>query len=992
MVQVPTLGYKRNKYLKTLTNEYKMNFILYDSAGNYTIKSLSQSLGGTPSAVCFLAKQLTQLKQKVTIVNNTSISETIDGIHHLPLQQCIKNPKHCDIFIVLNDPSDLYYQKSIQTNPNTLYALYIHNDISTFVPKIQEKYEQTHCIELVDLFIFVSEWIQNRYESKFDIPKYKSLLLKNSIGSIFENLLKTPNYQKQLNTMMYCSAPDRGLEYLLTIFPKVQEKFPSSKLTIRSGSSLYNKNNKEIPFKNEFQKIANIDLAEPVSQSELAILLMNNDILSYPSNTPESSCISILQAMACGCIIVTSDLGALPETTPAFNYIVPFDKNSTEFIKNYRTTLEKVLSLSKKEKDIIRDKNRQYIIDNYLGEKITRQFLKEITKIYPSRIQYIDSIYHNMIQQFMEYYNKGEFFNCIKTFDEQSKYFCKNQDYYTLMLNLGVCYYKLKYYDHARKYFKICLTMNDDFNINKNLAVLEMDAKNDTKGMEYMEKALLHEFDLTIANLLGSKKHFHNLIEAYQLYQKILYIDPFNCTAIANIHEIDILLNLDNPEKIKQCERNMLKTLMTASTKNIRDFVNNAIVNYVITELYLENKDPLEHSTHIINLMETLFIGDPELAKITLNFNRFVFQPKLRVGYIGSDFKTHPVGFMFYNILKHHDTSKLDIYCYDMRYKKPDQDIVHQKMLNLNNSTFRYLGEESDSLILSTICKDNLDILVEMMGFTNNSKIYLLKYKPARIIVSYFAYPGTSGFSEIDYKLTDHYTTPPELQKLYVEKLWCLPNGFQTYQNCFYQVQAQKRYNREDPYTIQLGYFNNPKKLSPTMIKIFSHILIMLPEAKLFFRYCLFYNCAFYRTYLKQKFIKEGVKEEQISIALCANISNYLDSYNDIDISLDPHPYNGGMTSHESLWMNTPFITLEGNTYHSRVGVSLLSHMNMEKYIAKNKGEYIQKTVDLARSTEELHLLHKTIRSKMETISLGNPELFTRSLEEAYQQMKEKYV
>ena len=969
-----------------------MNFILYDSSADYTIKSLSQSLGGTPSAVCFLAKQLTQLNQKVTLVNNILKTEIIDGVEHISRNEFKSNSKPCDIFIVLNDPSDLYYQKSIQNNSNTLYALYIHNDISTFIPSMQQKFKHEHFLELVDLFIFVSGWIQNRYECKFDIPKYKSLLLKNSIGDVFECLLKTPNYEKQLNSMIYCSAPDRGLEYFLTIFPKVQEKFPQSKLTIRSGMSLYNKNNTEIPWKNEFKTIPNVDLTAPVSQYELSTLLMNHDILTYPSNTAESSCIVILQAMACGCIIVTSDLGALPETTPSYNYIVHYDKNSTEFKKNYTTTLEKVLSLSTKEKNIIRDKNRQYIIEHYMSQNNIRQFLNQVAKIFTARNQYIDSNYSVMIQQFMEYYNKEEFLNCIKTFNEQSKYFCKNQEYYTLMLNLGVSYYKLKYYDHARKYFKICLDMKDDFNINKNLAVLEIEDKNDAKSMEYMERALLHEFDLNIANLLSSKKHFNNLMEAYQLYQKILYIDPFNYVAIANIHEIDILLNLDNPEKIKQCERNMLKTLMTASTKNIRNFVNNAIVNYVITELYLENKDPLEHSTHIINLMETLFVEEPELAQITLNFNRFVFQHKLRVGYIGSDFKTHPVGFMFYNILKHHDKSKLDIYCYDLRYKKPEQDMVHQKMLNLDNSTFRYLGEESDSVILSTICKDNLDILVEMMGFTNNSKIYLLKYKPARIIVSYFAYPGTSGIPEIDYKLTDQYTTPPELQKLYVEKLWCLPNGFQTYQNNFYPVEALKRYNREDSYIIRLGYFNNPKKLSPTMIKIFSHILIMLPEAKLFFRYCLFYNCAFYRTYLKQKFIKEGVKEEQINISLCSNIAEYLDSYNDIDISLDPHPYNGGMTSHESLWMNTPFITLEGKTYHSRVGVSLLSHMNMEKYIAKNKGEYIQKTVDLGRNIEELHLLHSTIRSKMETISLGNPELFTRTLEEAYQQMKEKYI
>jgi hypothetical protein len=123
-----------------------MHFILYDSM-SYTIKSLSQSLGGTQSAVCFLAKKLTQLHQKVTLVNNTSSTENIDGVEHVSRMEYNKNPKLCDIFIVLNDPSDLYNIKSIQNNSNTLYALYIHNDISTLIHKIQEKYEQKHFLD-----------------------------------------------------------------------------------------------------------------------------------------------------------------------------------------------------------------------------------------------------------------------------------------------------------------------------------------------------------------------------------------------------------------------------------------------------------------------------------------------------------------------------------------------------------------------------------------------------------------------------------------------------------------------------------------------------------------------------------------------------------------------------------------------------------------------------------------------------------------------------
>lgn len=970
-----------------------MHFILYDGSTEYTVQSVeNQSLGGTQTTVCTLAKHLVTLQQNVTLVNRVKETKVIDGVEHLFWEEFLNNPKTCDVCIVLHDPSHLFTIKSNWKDSNTLFVLYIHNDISTYVPRIQESYQLQHFIDMVDAFLFVSHWIQNRYECKFDIPKYKSMLLKNTTGNIFEKMLKAPNYQKTRNSLIYCSSPDRGLHYLLSIFPTIQKKIPDAKLTIRSGMQLYDKNSTEIPYKNEFDVIKNIDQSLPVNQLTLANLFMSHDILVYPSNTEESSCLVILQAMACGCIIVTSDLGALKETTPPYNFIVSFDKNPAQFVNAFTVSLEKVLQLTDKEKADIRNKNRQYIIENYLAENNIRNFLSEITNLYSQKCNYIQNHHFNLIQTFMDHYNHERFDCCIKCMNERSKYFTNSGEYYTIMLNLGVCYYKLKLYHHARIHFRICLKLNNDFNVNKNLALLEMDANDDAKAFEYFEQALIKKFDLTVANLLSSKKHYNNLIEAYQLYQRILYIDPFNHYAIANIHEIDILLNLENQERIQQCEQNLLNTLMKASMQNERSFVNTAIVNYVITGLYIENKDPIEHSKHITQIMDTLFIEQTECKSIVKNFNRFVFQPKLRIGYIGSDFKTHPVGFMFYNILKNHDTSKLDIFCYDLRYKEADLDNVHQEMIKLNIGTFRYLGQQSDVAILKTLVDDNLDILVEMMGFTNNSKIYLLKYKPARIIVSYFAYPGTSGIKEIDYKLTDKYTAPIELQKLYVEKLWHLPHGFQTYDNVFYCVQATKRYARCHPYVIHLGYFNNPKKLSPTMIKIFSQILVLCPEAKLFFRYCLFYNCAFYRAYLTQKFVKEGVHPDQISIEHCANIAHYLDSYNDIDISLDPHPYNGGMTSHESLWMNTPFITLEGKTYHSRVGVSLLNHMNMERYIAKNKGEYIQKTVDLARNTKELHLLHETIRSKMETKSLGNPELFTRTLEEAYQQMKEEYI
>lgn len=969
-----------------------MNFILYDSCSEYTINSLKNSLGGTQSAVLYLAQELEKLNNKVTLVNQTKINQNIENIQHIPMNQFDPNSINIDIFIVLNNPVDILLQKFKITNANVLYVLYIHNDITKFIPEIADNFDQRHILEMTDLFIFVSEWIQHRYEIKFDIPKYKSIILKNGTGNIFENILKNPIPNKKKNSLIYCSSPDRGLEYLIHIFPKIQQKISSASLTIRSGLSLYNKNIKDVLYKNEFDNISNVDYSEPVSQENLSKLLIEHEILAYPSNTAESSCIVILQAMAAGCIIVTSDLGALPETTPSNNFIVPFDDDANIFIANFTKCLEKVCNLSNQEKQNIKDKNRQYVKENYLCEKNVSTFLITIQNIYNSRHNYINNIYPNSLQTLLTHFQKGEFQNFIDVFfNSKIKYYRTVSEYYTVILNLGVSYYFLNHYNYARKYFKTALAIQDDFNVNKNLAKLETDANNDSKSIEYLQKCLKHNFDIGIADMLAVKLHHNNMIDAYEIYQRILYINPYHPTAIVNQYEIDIMLNLDNIDKINACEQIMLKTIMMAHNKNYTYFVNNAVVNYLITDLYLENKTPSEHFQKLKNLMNTLFLENDECKQICLNFNRFYFHTKLRIGYISSDFKVHPVGFMFYNILKNH-SNNIDIFCYDLRYKKPEHsDIVHQAMINLNKTQIRYIAEETDENILKTIINDDLDILIEMMGFTNNSKMYLLKYKPARILISYFAYPGSCGIKEIDYKLTDSFATPSNLQEYYTEKLWYLPFGFQTYENTFFNVDAKKRYNRESPYTIHLGYFNNPKKLSPTMIKVYSNILLQMPNAKLFMRYCLFYNCSFYKTFLKQKFLNEGVKEEQVDISHCAKVYEYLDSYNNIDISLDPYPYNGGITSHESLWMNTPFITLEGKTYHSRVGVSLLNHMELQKFIAKNKGEYIQKVINLANNKQELYELHQNLRNNMKKISLGNPKLFTESLENAYFQMVENH-
>ena len=111
-----------------------------------------------------------------------------------------------------------------------------------------------------------------------------------------------------------------------------------------------------------------------------------------------------------------------------------------------------------------------------------------------------------------------------------------------------------------------------------------------------------------------------------------------------------------------------------------------------------------------------------------------------------------------------------------------------------------------------------------------------------------------------------------------------------------------------------------------------------------------------------------------------------------MDIVLDPFPYNGGTISSEALYMNTPIITLAGSTYVSRVGVSLLSNLGLEKYIAYSIDEYIQKVIDLARNESELKLLHQILRIKMLNSDLANTISFTNNIENAYKDIYNKYI
>ena len=967
-----------------------MKIAVIDSAWSYYISTpYDKPLGGTQSAICYFVSEMKNRNHEIYLFNKRDNLEKIKDVLHIPANTYLnfinENKLIFDLVIVSCLPHDLFQVKNTINNPNTLYALWTGHDVDQNASKILK---DSKAVDMIDLFMFVSEWQRKRYIEHYNIKYNKTIIMRNGIGKPFEKFLDLP-LNKVKNSMTYCSIPWRGLNLLAPIYKLIKNKYNDASLNIYSNLNIYNQENDEKIY-NDFNTLEDVKCCEGISQSQLAEELYNIEYLTYPNTFQETSCITALQAMACGCLVITSDLGALRESMNNLNdyvniNIYNFDINS--YILDFVSKTINLIELSENMKMRLIEKNREYIKTNYLWSHICDNFEKDVLKIIIEYRKYMKNEHKNNIDSLLKNFSENKWKECLEDF-MKIKYFPSLNEYFVIKLNLGVTNYQFQKFDEAKDCFKSCLELKNDYNINKNIALLELQRGQINKFIKYARIALSINFEIELANLLAEKYELLGLYnDAIGLYETIIYLDPANVNAYNNLGNLKLLRiaqveNIDN--EINETYGKSLELCHKTGQNRKKELV---LSNIIFNNLYnwkLTDQDIYERSCEWYKY----FNKEEKLSNIANKLNRNKKEGKLRIGYISCDFITHPVGFMFNSILKNHNTNDFEIFCYDCcDTGKSIGDHLAKILRSYNNATWKDLSQASDEVGLTTIIDDDLDILVDMMGHTRNTRMNILQYKPARVLISYFAYPSTNGLKEIDYRFTDKYASPPETQKYFVEKFYYLPNGFQCYTPPI-DIPSNKTYNR-DKYKIHLCCFNNPTKLSVPTLNTFCEILKRLPESKLFLRYC-YYKSSYYKETIIKLFTDRGIEKERIDIAY-EPIVDALSLYNNMDIVLDPFPYNGGTISSEALYMNTPIITLAGTTYVSRVGVSLLSNLGLEKYIAYTTEEYIQKVIDLAHNESELKLLHQTLRFKMLNSDLANTVSFTKNIEIAYKDIMSKY-
>jgi len=350
---------------------------------------------------------------------------------------------------------------------------------------------------------------------------------------------------------------------------------------------------------------------------------------------------------------------------------------------------------------------------------------------------------------------------------------------------------------------------------------------------------------------------------------------------------------------------------------------------------------------------------------------------KLRVGYVSADFRLHPIGFFMDAVLASHDRNAFDIVCYSSGQPDP-----WTERLRVNVPLWRTINGLGDGELAQLIEQDRIDILIDLAGHTDGNRLLMFARKPAPVQVSWMGYFNTTGIRAMDYLIVDSQIAPLDEQAPFVEEALRIPGCYLAYQVPDYAGPVAPAPCIERGF-VTYGCFNELSKVGTHAVPVFSEILRQNPTSRLVMRNRPFADEATRNLY-QQHFERCGIEPGRLDLlGPCSHIE-YFQSYAQVDITLDPFPYNGGTTTCESLAMGVPVVNLRGDRFVSRLGSTILHNAGLDDLITHSQAEYIEKAVELGRNPARLAEMRTNMRQKLAASTLFDTAGFTKKLESAY--------
>lgn len=351
----------------------------------------------------------------------------------------------------------------------------------------------------------------------------------------------------------------------------------------------------------------------------------------------------------------------------------------------------------------------------------------------------------------------------------------------------------------------------------------------------------------------------------------------------------------------------------------------------------------------------------------------------MRIGYVSPNFNAHSVAYFFEPLLKAHDRSVVESYCYaNLR----SGDATTQRLRALADG-WREIAGKTDAEVISMIQQDRIDILVDLAGHTSDNRLPVFAQRPAPIQMTWLGYPASTGLQTIDYRIADPIADPPgQAEALHTEKLLRIPGG------CWaYLAPASPPIGPFPVLTngfVTFGSFNNLPKVTPRVLETWARILTEVPKSRLLLK-ASGLGSSLGRENVQRHLFRYGIEPDRVELLNWTPTTEaHLQLYNRVDIALDTFPYNGTTTTCEAMWMGVPVVTFAGSSHVSRVGAALLTHAGCSQWIAEDVEGYTKLAVRLAAELDNMADVRRGLRERLAGSELCDARRLARELEKVY--------
>lgn len=635
---------------------------------------------------------------------------------------------------------------------------------------------------------------------------------------------------------------------------------------------------------------------------------------------------------------------------------------------------------SKKEDYINAKKNYKLCLD-IIPNSV--EVLSNLAVIFFKERQYIKAIeiYEKVINLNENYYlafnNLGAVYREVGNLQKATVCITKainiKLDYFEAYENLGLINYDLHNFNQAIFFYKKAIELNKNFHsAYTNLGNVYARTGEFSCAISYHQKALEIKDDFYEAYFNLAKTYMQtseNFSKALAVLEKVISIQKNHPDAYHLLGNYYLSLG-EISLAIEHFERSY-----KFGNKNI-----NFYKDYIFATLFSKNFSKEKYfklTDNYFSLLEGNLLNKGTDFKFEKNKNN------LRVGFVSGDFRNHPIGFFLEDILPFlKEYNEIEIFAFS---NNCFEDSLTQRIKNYFVEWIPiYLMDDQE--IIDQIKLKKIDILVDLSGHTSLNRLTVFFQKPAPIQVSWGGFLSSVGLKNIDYIITDPYVAS-ENDVQFLEKNYILPHIWCHFSKPKFNLNINETTPAVKNGYITFGCFNNLAKINPTVIKLWSKILNLVPNSILFLKAKQFDDLQIKKFFL-HKFYENDINSNRIILDKFTDRKTNLQQYNLIDIVLDPFPYTGGTTSFEASYMCVPILTLAGNTFISRCGVSININLDMKEWIAKDENDYLNKAINFSSNLENLNLFKKKLHDQKKITKLFDSKSFAFDLIRAFKNIK----